>query len=215
MTAVVHPRTPTRVPGRGSPGQAAAELAALVALVALASLAVAHWLPRSADLPRRAPLEFGRVLPGPAAVRVHPIRRTLVHPLPRSAHPDELRRWYAGAPTAVRTGLLGAVAASALVEVLAEEARAAIRDPVRWGRERGGPPGPGEVGALLRGVRTLPDWVRHVRGLGYRRGSERVAHDLGRLAGRGLVEWFTRRRAIAGALRRLPWPAPPRPRTDG
>jgi hypothetical protein len=186
-------------------GQAAAEFPLLVLVVAALAIALAAWAPRQVpgrlDLDRPVP-----ALPAPSAGRVAPFREALRHRPPDDWSRTGLRRWFAEAPDHVRMAALGVVLASAAAEEALAEVRRLRDDPVGWVREALGAPGAGDADALLRLARGLPGWVRTVHGLGFRNGSERVAHDLGHLAGRAAIEWLTRgrtlRRALAGLLGR-------------
>gem|GEM_PF-5612904 len=190
-------------------GQATAEYAALVVLVALTFLALAAWLPRHADVPRHAALELPRPPAAAPSGRIEPIWRSFAFRWPQDRSPSGLRRWFARASTPVRSALLGVVFASAAVEEIGGQARDLVQDPVGWIRDRTGRPGLDELGAVDDGVRGLPGWVREIRRLGYRRGSERVAHDLGHLGGRVVVEWVARGRTLRGVLRRPQRRPPP------
>lgn len=187
-------------------GQAAAEFPLVVLVVAALAIALAAWAPR--QVPRQ--LDLGRpvpALPAPPVGRIAPFWAALRHRPPDDWSRTGLRRWFAEAPDHVRMAGMGVVLASAA----AEEARAEVRrvrdDPVGWVRDTLGAPGAGDRDALLRFARGLPGWVRTVHALGFRSGSERVAHDLGHLAGRAAVEWLTRgrtvRRALVGVLGRI------------
>ena len=186
-------------------GQATVEYAALVAVVALMLLALAAWLPRNADPPARPPIDVGALAtPAPPVSRIEPVWRSFRFRWPDDTSPAGLRRWFDRASTPVRSALLGVVFTWSAGQEIAGEARRFADDPAGWVRERGGRPGLQELREVVAGVRALPAWVREVRAMGYRDGSVRVARDLGRLAGRGTVEWFTRGRQVRRVLRRLP-----------
>lgn len=187
-------------------GQAAAEFPLVVLVVAALAIALAAWAPR--QVPRRLGIDPPvPALPAPPVGRVAPFWEALRYRPPDDWSRSGLRRWFAAAPDHVRMAGMGVVLASAAAEEALAEVRRVRDDPVGWMRETLGAPGAGDGDALLRLARGVPGWVRTVRGLGFRSGSERVAHDLGHLAGRAAIEWFTRgrtvRRVLGGLLGRI------------
>lgn len=185
------------------------EAVGLVVVVALAMAALALWLPAHADLPRHPPADL-RVAVAPPAPP--PTRRVLgLWSTLRYRWPDDwsragLRRWYDGAPLTVHTALLGVVLADGAGDELREEVEAVSDDPAGWLEDAARPPGPEDLRRLVQALRAAPAYVREVRRMGYRRGSERVAHDLGRLAAEGGIQYVTRGRSIRRLVRRLPRP---------
>jgi hypothetical protein len=184
-------------------GQASLEFAAVVVVVAVAMAALAlvagqgRLLPR--DLPP-VPLPAPRTWLGDAARDVRPIRDTVRHPLPGGVSPAALRRWYADAPTAHRFALLGAVVAAGAAHEVLDELALVADDPAGYARRRLERPDVTDPRALAGRVRDLPGYLAAIRRLGLRDGSQRLAHDLGHLAGRIVVERFLGpRSAVRGA----------------
>ncbi len=189
-------------------GQASAEFTGLVVVIAVAMAALALAVSRGAPLLRDAPVPLPepRVWLGPAVPSgVQPLRRSLRHHLPDGWSPAELRRWYAEAPTWVRTALLNVVAVDGAAEEVADDLRALAADPAGYLAGRAAGPSPSDAVAAVAAVRGLPGYLRGIRRMGFDRGSERAAHDLGHLAGRAVIEWFARPARVARVLRRLPW----------
>lgn len=203
---------PTTRSLRQHPGQATAEYVALVVAIAALLAAVAVAFPKtlplgaggsdairppSLPLPRSVPAPR---LPVPGWTR-GPFDDIARHGLPAEWSRRGVRRWYAEAPDTLRTALIGFVVAGGAGHELAGEVAGFLDDPAGWVASAVLPPTPQEVAQAVAQVRHLPGYLAEVRGMGFRDGSERVAHDVGHLIGRGAIAYVTKGRTAWRALR--------------